>query len=159
MIYLYPTWSKSFWAVIWFLPIAATETFSAWKVPKALIAGFSIFTDGTTGHSLLPLAKYYCAESLAKYSKNNNASLGCGAFRSMPPPEILICPHLNPAQADPCLITIEPIDQPMKLWTNMKFGLPSTIRTCDLRLRRIRGWSKHQRIQWLKSKILSIDFE
>jgi len=26
-------------------------------------------------------------------------------------------------------------------------------------LRRNRGWSKHQRIQWLKSKILNIDFE
>ena len=35
------------------------------------------------------------------------------------------------------------------------FGLPSTIRTCDLRLRRNRGWSKNQQIQWLKSKILN----
>ena len=31
------------------------------------------------------------------------------------------------------------IDQPTFIWTDMKFGLPSTIRTCDLRLRRIRG--------------------
>jgi len=31
-------------------------------------------------------------------------------------------------------------------------GLPSTIRTCDLRLRRNRGCWKHQWVQWLKSK-------
>ena len=73
--YLKPTRSNICCTLIWFMPTALIGTNSLLKLPPvmALRAGLSSFKPFTTGHSLLPLAKWICAAGLTKYSKNFTA--------------------------------------------------------------------------------------
>ncbi len=58
--------------------------------PSLFSAALSTFTLGTAGHSLLPLAKYSCAWSDARYSRNLTAASLLGACLSMPAPDTLM---------------------------------------------------------------------
>ena len=72
-------------------------------------------------------------------------------------PESHIVPKISHArprssQRRPSRIMIGTIDHNLPTYFYMKqyeFGLPSTIRTCDLRLRRIRGCWNEYKFQWL----------
>ena len=77
------------WAAIVFLPIVDTASCSCLKLPSEESAGLFSVAPFTTGNSLLPLAKYVCAEGLARYSRNAIALALFGAFFATPPPAML----------------------------------------------------------------------
>ena len=76
---------------LWKSASAAIGSASALNWPSDSSVAFLAMAPLTAGHSLLPLAKYACASSPARYSRKRRAFSGCGACLRTPAPAMLRC--------------------------------------------------------------------